>query len=148
MALAAEQKSAQSDLSNVNPNANLKIEQLEHTLFWLGILCGIGLMLPLPICLYHFRGVGRLLGEIIRLQSEVSDLEALKARVDQLLARNDKLETEIKQMQENHRVQLWAAQDKHRENVEKLKGELKELEQENKRLSGLILLKEQVSKKL
>src|SRR5439155_19043731 len=66
MALAAEQKSAQSDLSNVNPNANLKIEQLEHTLFWLGILCGIGLMLPLPICLYHFRRVGRLLAEINR----------------------------------------------------------------------------------
>jgi hypothetical protein len=128
--------------------ASTGIGQLERTLFWLGIVCAIALMLPLPICLYHFRRVGALLAEIDKLQSELREQEALKARLDSLLAGNDKLETDIKQLQESYRTRLLTAQEKHQETVDKLKGDLRALEAENKRLSGLILLKEQASKKL
>jgi hypothetical protein len=121
---------------------------LERSLFWLGVICAICLILPLPICLYYFRRISALLSEIDKLQTEVRDHETLKARLDQLLVRNEKLETELKQTQENYRIKLLSTQEKHLETVDGMKEQLRALEMENRRLSGLILLKEQASKKL
>ena len=81
ISFAADQRSARSG-STVNQTTatqttDTKTGQLEHTLFWIGILCGIALMLPLPICLYHFRRVGALLAEIDRMQAELRDRDEI-----------------------------------------------------------------------
>jgi hypothetical protein len=125
-----------------------RIEQLENRLFWVSIVCALSLMLPLPICIYYYRRVFRMLTEIDHLKTELRDREALKAQLDQLLARNERLETEIKQTGENLRATLRTAEGEHKVVAEKLKEELRLLEVENRRLSGLLILKEQASKRL
>jgi hypothetical protein len=131
------------------PDANAATEdvaRLEQLLIILGVISAIGLMLPFPMCLYHFRRVRGLVLQIEDLQIKIRDQEAMSARLESLLARNEKLETEIKQLHERFRVTVKTAFDKHQETVDKLKGELQTLETEHKRISGLLLIKEAVKK--
>jgi hypothetical protein len=131
-----------------NSDAPAQVAQLERTLFWLGMFTALGLILPLPMCLYHFRRVNALLARIEELQQKTREQEALSARVESLLSRNEKLETEIKHVQERFRVTMRNSQDKYQDTIDKLRSDIIQLETENKRISGLLLLKEQVSKKL
>lgn len=128
-------------------DAQTEIARLDRIVFWLGLVCAIALMLPLPMCIYHLRRVAGLLTELDEIKRKLHDEELRAACLEAVQARNEKMETEIKQLQERFRVAMRTAQDKHQDTVERLKGELQALELENKRISGLLMLKEQVVKK-
>ncbi|MEW6735349.1 MAG: hypothetical protein AB1489_28920 [Acidobacteriota bacterium] len=125
----------------------VRVAQLERTIFWLGMVCAVFLILPLPMCLYHFRRVGKLLVEIEGLQTKLHHQEAISARMESVVARNEKLETEIKYLQERFRISLENEQEKYQQVIEKLKSDLQSLDLENKRISGLLMLKESALKR-
>lgn len=121
---------------------------LQRTNFLLCLVAGFGLLLPVPLVIYHFRKLKALAIVIDNLNIQVLDQDSKSAQLDSVRARNEKLETEMKQMQERFRVTMRNAQDKHQESIDKLKNEIHAVELENKRMSGVLILKEQQVKKL
>ena len=148
---ATPSASSPAPSAKVSPPAKVdseaEITHLELIILVLGIFSAIGLILPLPMAFYHFRRIKELVARIDELQLKVHEQDTQKAQRESLLARNEKLETEIKQMQERFRVTMRNTQEKHQEAIEKLKGDIHMLELENKRVSGILLLKEQIAKK-
>lgn len=116
-----------------------------NSIVLLALLCGVGLILPLPLAIFHVRRVRRLTDEILQLRELLLERDKALAMVEQLRSRNEKLESELKHALEKHRSALKAAQDKYdyaNETIDKLKKDVQKIELENKRLSGLLLLKE------
>lgn len=119
------------------------------TIVMLALLCGVGLILPLPLVLFHARRVRRLTDEILRLRDLLLERDKALVMVEQLRSRNEKLESELKHTLEKHRSALKAAQDRYdyaNETIDRLKKDVQKIELENKRLSGILLLKEKEKK--
>ncbi|MCS6886068.1 MAG: hypothetical protein RMM17_12045 [Acidobacteriota bacterium] len=119
------------------------------TLVVLSVLCSVGLFLPLPLALFHLWRVQKLSEEVIKLRQMLLERDKALAVAEQLRTRNEKLETELKRTVEKHRNALKIAQEKYdlaNETIEKLKKDFQRVELENKRLSGILLLKEQGKK--
>jgi cell division protein FtsB len=123
-----------------------KLNQNDRTIFWLSLVCALAFMIPLPLCIYHFRRIASLLAEIEGLKVKISSENALKTRIEELSTNNSKIELELQQLQEKHRLSLKTAQEKYEgaiDTIEKVKKELQKVELENKKLSGVLLLKQQ-----
>ena len=125
-----------------------QIAGLQRTNFLLCLVAGFGLLLPVPLVIYHFRKLKALAIIIDNLNIQVLAQDSKSAQLESVRARNEKLETEMKQLQERFRVTMRNAQDKHQESIDRLKSDIHAIELENKRMSGVLILKEQQVKKL
>ncbi len=124
-----------------------EITRLQNEIFWLGLLAAVAFIIPLPLGFYHISRVREIVAQATELEHKLQEQTSKASQTDSLLARNEKLESEIRQMQERFRTSMKSAQDKHQEAIEKLKNDMHLLELENKRISGVLMLKEQVAKK-
>ncbi|KAF0248357.1 MAG: hypothetical protein FD167_2238, partial [bacterium] len=128
-------------------DSKAKIVHLENEIFWLGLLAALGFILPLPIGFYHIYRMRELVAQASELKSRLTEQTNRVVQVDSLVTRNEKLETEIKQIQEKFRTTMKRTQEKHQDTIEKMKNDIHLLDLENKRISGILMLKEQVAKK-
>ncbi len=124
-----------------------KIVHLENEIFWLGLLAALGFILPLPLGFYHIYRMRELVAQSSELKSQLDEQTNKSAQADSLITRNEKLENEIKQVQEKFRATMKSTQEKHQDVIEKMKSDIHLLDLENKRISGILMLKEQVAKK-
>lgn len=139
---------AQGTVQTKLPEKEAIISSLEGKIFWLGLFSAFALISPLPIAIYHIRRSRQLTEKLAQLQSQIREQEGVSARLDSLLSRNEKLETENKHLQERFRVSVRNIEEKNQELIDKLKADLQQMEAENRRISGLLMIKDQVSKKL
>lgn len=123
------------------------VARLENQIFWLALLAAFGFILPLPIGVYHIYRTRELVAQTTELEHKLNEQTTKALQIEPLIARNEKLENEIKQIQERFRVTMKNTQEKHQDTIEKMKNDLHLLDLENKRISGILMLKEQVAKK-
>src|ERR1051326_528609 len=62
--------------STKSADSEARGERLEGVPFWLGLVSAVSLILPLPICLYHFRRMRAMLAVIDDLKQKQTDQEA------------------------------------------------------------------------
>lgn len=147
------QESKPSNSTPINNEANNaiaqkeRINQLEGEVFWLGLLAAMGFILPVPLGFYHIYRTRELLAQIGEMQVKFNEQNNKLTQVNPLIETNKQLEEQLRQVQENFRVAIKSNQEKHQEAIEKLKTEMHFLELENKRISGVLMLKEQVAKR-
>lgn len=128
-------------------DAKAKIVNLENEIFWLALLAALGFILPLPLGVYHIYRTRELLTQMADLEAKFSQQGKKASQVEAFVARNEKLENEIKEMQERFRTTMKNTQEKYQSTIEKMKDDMHLLDLENKRISGILMLKEQVVKK-
>ncbi|MFY9223024.1 MAG: hypothetical protein WAQ98_10155 [Blastocatellia bacterium] len=148
--LAQESKSPSPIANNDQNNAiaqKERITQLEGEVFWLGLLAAMGFILPVPLGFYHIYRTRELLAQIGEMQVKFDEQNNKLTQVNPLMETNRQLQEQLRQVQENFRVAMKSNQEKHQEAIEKLKTEMHFLELENKRISGVLMLKEQVAKR-
>lgn len=144
--LISQQNNKQDNKQN-NKQDNEEITRLENEIFWLGLLAAVAFILPLPLGFYHITRVREIVAQATELELKLQEQKSKAAQIEPLLARNEKLESEIRQMQDRFRTTMKNTQEKHQEAIEKLKNDMHLLELENKRISGVLMLKEQVAKR-
>lgn len=149
--LAQESKPSNATPINSDQNNAIaqkeRITQLEGEVFWLGLLAAMGFILPVPLGFYHIYRTRELLAQIGEMQIKFNEQNNKLAQVNPLIETNRQLEEQLRQVQENFRLAMKSNQEKHQEAIEKLKSEMHFLELENKRISGVLMLKEQVAKR-
>lgn len=149
--LAQESKPSNTTPINSDQNNAIaqkeRITQLEGEVFWLGLLAAMGFILPVPLGFYHIYRTRELLAQIGEMQIKFNEQNNKLAQVNPLIETNRQLEEQLRQVQENFRLAMKSNQEKHQEAIEKLKSEMHFLELENKRISGVLMLKEQVAKR-
>lgn len=148
--ILAQPSNDSNSTSNDTNNAQVQKEriiQLEDEVFWLGLLAAMGFILPVPLGFYHIYRTRELLARIGEMEIKFNEQNNKLAQVNLLTETNRQLEGQLKQVQENFRLAITSNQEKHQEAIEKLKTEMHFLELENKRISGVLMLKEQVAKR-
>lgn len=143
-------------VTNTNLTANaqestedlkFKISRLENEGFWLALLAALGFILPLPLGFYHIYRVRELVAQISDLEARLKSQNTKTTQTDTLASRNEKLEKELREIQEKFRTTMKNTQEKYQATIEKMKEDMHILDLENKRISGILMLKEQVAKK-
>ncbi|MBK7995992.1 MAG: hypothetical protein IPK14_22250 [Blastocatellia bacterium] len=120
---------------------------MEGEVFWLGLLAAMGFILPVPLGFYHIYRTRELLSQIGEMQVKFNEQNNKLTQINPLIETNRQLEEQLKQVQENFQVAIKSNHEKHQEAIERLKTEMHFLELENKRISGVLMLKEQVAKR-
>jgi uncharacterized protein HemX len=128
-------------------NYKLKITNLENEVFWLALLAALGFILPLPLGFYHIYRTRELVSQMTELEAKLNEQSTKASQIGSLVARNQKLEDEIKEVQERFRTTMKNTQEKYQTTIERMKDDMHLLDLENKRISGILMLKEQVAKK-
>lgn len=125
----------------------LKIANLENEVFWLALLAALGFILPLPLGFYHVYRTRELIAQMTDLEGKLNEQSTKASQIGSFVARNEKLEGEIKEVQERFRTTMKSTQEKYQTTIERMKDDMHLLDLENKRISGILMLKEQVAKK-